>query len=133
MRLPRQILTVFLFALLLFSCARVRHVFERKEHVYQAPRMGAEYRFDEGLRREKHPQNLFSKKELKDMEKTGTMSQQERNAPNTRISPMQADSIHTGKRRDTTRTDSTNTIPTDSKHRQRPDPSASQPADTTHP
>jgi hypothetical protein len=95
--------------------------------------MGAEYRFDEGLRREKHPQNLFSKKELKDMEKTGTMSQQERNAPNTRISPMQADSILTGKTRDTTRTDSTNTIPTDSIQRQRPDTSASQPADTTHP
>src|ERR1044072_5360274 len=133
MRLPRQILTVFLFALLLFSCARVRHVFERNEHVYQAPRMGAEYRFDEGLRREKHPQNLFSKKELKDMEKTGTMSQQERTAPNTRIRPMQANSILTDKTRDTTRTGSRNTKPTDIIQRQRPDTSASHPADTTHP
>lgn len=121
MRIPRQIVTIFLFALVLYSCARVRQTFQRKERVYQAPRMGAEYRFDEGLRREKHPQNLFSKKERKDMEKMGTVSRQERNAPNTRISPMQADSILTGKTRDTTRTDSTNTIPADSIPIQRPD------------
>ncbi|WP_298735470.1 hypothetical protein [uncultured Chitinophaga sp.] len=121
MRLPRQIVTIFLFALLLFSCARVRQTFERKERVYQAPRIGAESRFDEGLRREKHPQQLFSKKELKDMEKMGTMTRQERNAPNTRISPMQADSILTGKTRDSTRVDSANIIPADSISPQRPD------------
>lgn len=133
MRIPPRIVTVFFFALLLYSCARVRHAFERKERVYQAPRMGAEYRFDEGLRREKHPQNLFSKKDLKDMQKMGTVSHQERNAPNTRISPMQADSILTGKTRDTTRTDSTNTIPADSLQPQRPDTLVPQPADTSRP
>lgn len=132
MRLPPRIVTIVSIALLLYSCARVKHVFERKERVYQAPRMGAEYRFDEGLRREKHPQNLFSKKELKDMEKMGTMTHQERNAPNTRISPMQADSILTGKTRDTTRTDSTGTIPADSIQPQRPDTSAPQRPDTTN-
>lgn len=37
--------------------------------IYQAPRMGAEYRFEEGLRPEKRPQYLFDKKTMKDMEK----------------------------------------------------------------
>lgn len=133
MRLPRPIVTTLLFALLLYSCARVKHAFERKERIYQAPRMGAEYRFDEGLRREKHPQNLFSKKDRKDMEKMGTVTRQERSAPTTRISPMQADSILTGKTRDTTRTDSTRTLPADSLQSQLPDTSAPQPADTTRP
>ena len=36
-----------------------------------APRMGAEYRFEEGLRKEKKPQYLFSKKERQEMEKMG--------------------------------------------------------------
>jgi hypothetical protein len=78
--------------------------------------MGAEYRFEEGLRKEKHPQNLFSKKERKEMEKMGALTKQERSAPKTRITAMQADSILTGKTRDTTqaiRTDSTQTIPVD--------------------
>lgn len=86
--------------------------------------MGAENRFDEGLKREKHPQQLFSKKERKDMEKMGTVSEQERSAPNTKISPMQADSILTGKTDSArTRTDSTGAIPADS--------TAPQPADST--
>ena len=38
---------------------------------YQPPRMGAEYRFEDGLRKEKHPQYLFSKKERKEMAKMG--------------------------------------------------------------
>ncbi|TWV97353.1 hypothetical protein [Chitinophaga pinensis] len=36
-----------------------------------APRMGAEYRFEEGLKKEKNPQYLFSKKERQDLEKMG--------------------------------------------------------------
>jgi hypothetical protein len=132
MRVPLQIVTITVIFLLLFSCSRVRHAFERKERVYQAPRMGAEYRFDEGLRKEKHPQHLFSKKERRDMEKMGTISHQNRTAPHTRITPMQADSILTGKTRDTTRTDSTQTIPTDSLQAPRPDTSSPQPADSTH-
>ena len=36
-----------------------------------APRMGAEYRFEEGLRKEKRPQYLFDKKTRKDMAKLG--------------------------------------------------------------
>lgn len=134
MRLTLQIVTIVSFVFLVYSCARVRHVFERKERVYQAPRMGAEYRFDEGLRREKHPQNLFSKKERKDMEKMGQLSKQERNAPSTRISPMQADSLLTGKTRDTTRVDSTQAIPADSTLPQPSDTTRPQspPADATH-
>lgn len=59
--------------------------------------MGAESRFDEGLRREKHPQQLFSKKERKDMEKMGWIGADNRSAPNTRITPGRADSLLTGK------------------------------------
>lgn len=36
-----------------------------------APRMGAEYRFEEGLRKEKRPQYLFDKKTRNDMAKMG--------------------------------------------------------------
>lgn len=36
-----------------------------------APRMGAEYRFEEGLRKEKKPQYLFDKKTRKEMAKMG--------------------------------------------------------------
>ena len=34
-------------------------------------RMGAEYRFEDGLRKEKHPQYLFDKKTRKDLAKMG--------------------------------------------------------------
>jgi len=36
-----------------------------------APRAGAEYRFEDGLPKEKKPQYLFNKKERKDMAKMG--------------------------------------------------------------
>lgn len=126
MRLILQIVTIISVVLFFYSCARVSHVFQRKERIYQPPRLGAEYRFEDGLRREKRPDDLFSKKDRKDMEKLGMLSKQERTAPKERISPMQADSILTGKTRDTTqtaRTDSTQAIPADT--------SSSQPADTT--
>ncbi|RPD40717.1 hypothetical protein [Chitinophaga barathri] len=126
MRFPVQILAVFSVALLLYGCSGSMGVFQRKNQVYQPPRLGAEYRFEEGLRRQKNPQNLFSKKERKDMEKMGKITPQERSAPNTRITTMQADSILTGKTRDTTHTsyaDSTQTIPADT--------SLPRPADTT--
>jgi hypothetical protein len=35
------------------------------------PRLGAEYRFEDGLRKEKHPQYLFDKKTRRDMAKMG--------------------------------------------------------------
>ncbi|SFD78324.1 hypothetical protein SAMN05518672_103200 [Chitinophaga sp. CF118] len=38
---------------------------------YQPPRLGAEYRFEDGLRKEKHPQYLFDKKTRKDMRQMG--------------------------------------------------------------
>ncbi|MVT41924.1 hypothetical protein GO495_15140 [Chitinophaga oryziterrae] len=40
---------------------------------YQSPppRMGAEYRFEDGLRKEKHPQYLFDKKTRKDLARMG--------------------------------------------------------------
>lgn len=49
--------------------------------VYKPPRLGAEYRFEDGLKRQKHPQNLFSKKMQKDLEKQGKISTAERDAP----------------------------------------------------
>lgn len=110
MRFPLQIISILL---LLYSCSNGRSVFQRKQQIYQAPRMGAEYRFEDGLRREKKPQNLFSKSERKGMENMGMITKQNRSAPSTRITPMQADSILTGKTRDTTRTDSTQITPAD--------------------
>jgi hypothetical protein len=113
MRFPLLIVTILLF---LLGCARVSHVFERKERVYQPPRIGAESRFEEGLKREKRPQELFSKKERKDMEKMGLITPRGRYAPGERITIGQADSILTGKTRDTAKvpTDSTQAIPADS-------------------
>lgn len=116
MRFPVQIVTILSFALLLNSCSSGESIFQRKQQVYQAPKLGAEYRFEEGLRKEKKPQDLFSKKERKEMEKMGMSAKQDRSAPNTRITSMQADSILTGKTRDTTKTagtDSTRAIPAD--------------------
>ena len=60
------------------------------------------------------------------MEKMGigmNSRQQERSAPHVRITAVQADSILTGKTRDTTRIDSTQTVPIDT--------SVTRPADTT--
>ena len=125
MRFPLQTVTVLLLPLILYSCSRAGGIFQRKEQVYQPPRLGAEYRFEEGLRKQKNPQQLFSKKERKEMEKMGRLTPQERSAPNTRITAMQADSILTGKTRDTTAVlaDSTQAKPVDSLHQ--------QPVDTT--
>ncbi len=122
MRFPLLIVTILL---LLLGCARVSHVFERKERVYQPPRIGAESRFEEGLRREKRPQELFSKKERRDMEKMGLLTPRDRSAPQERITLRQADSILTGKTRDTAQApaDSTQAIPADS--------TLPRPADTT--
>lgn len=126
MRFSVQIVPVLFFTLLLFSCSGVGGVFQRKSQIYQPPRLGAEYRFEEGLRKQKNPQELFSKKERRDMEKMGKVTRPDRSAPNTRITSMQADSILTGKTRDTIQStvpDSTQAIPADSV--------IHQPADTT--
>lgn len=116
MRSPLPITIVFCLVFVLYSCSGIRSAFQPKTKVYQPPRIGAEHRFEDGLRREKHPQNLFSKKERREMEKMGRVTEKARSAPNTRISSMQADSILTGKTRDTTRTvitDSSQVMPAD--------------------
>lgn len=126
MRPPLPITAVFLTVFVLYSCSGIRSAFQPKTKIYQPPRIGAEHRFEDGLRREKHPQNLFSKKERREMEKMGRVTEKDRSAPNTRISTMQADSILTGKTRDTTSTvaaDSSQVIPADT--------SAPVPVDTT--
>ncbi len=104
-----------LAAVLLSACGGgIRSAFERKERVYQPPRLGAESRFEDGLRREKHPQNLWSKKERKEMEKMGRYTNKETAAPATRITAMQADSLLTGKTRDTTQVAVPSLLPGDS-------------------
>lgn len=109
------LLLTVLSAMLLSACGGgFRSAFERKERVYQPPRMGAESRFEDGLRREKHPQNLWSKKERKDMEKMGKYTTKETSAPATRITAMQADSLLTGKTRDTTQVAPPSILPADS-------------------
>lgn len=134
MRLILQIVTVLSVVLFLYSCARVSHVFQRKERIYQPPRLGAEYRFEDGLKRERRPDDLFSKKDRREMEKMGMLSKQDRAAPKERITPMQADSILTGKTRDTTQTanpDSTQTVPVDTTQTTRRDSTQTVPIDTT--
>ena len=44
-------------------------------------RMGAEYRFEDGLRKEKHPQYLFDKKTRKDLAKMGLPTGEPNTAP----------------------------------------------------
>ncbi len=46
-----------------------------------APRAGAEYRFEEGLRKEKKPQHLFDKKTRKDLAKMGYPTGESNGAP----------------------------------------------------
>ncbi|WP_341841191.1 hypothetical protein [Chitinophaga caseinilytica] len=114
--MPSSISILILSAIVLCSCnGGMRSAFQRKERVYQPPRLGAEYRFEDGLRRQKHPQNLWSKKERKEMEKMGRYTPKTTDAPSTRISPLQADSLLTGKTRDTTQ--NTTTAPADTAQR----------------
>jgi hypothetical protein len=60
---------------LLFLCLLAGFVISNtgcaSNKTYEAPKMGAEYRFDDGLRAEKHPDHLFDKKTRKEMEKMG--------------------------------------------------------------
>lgn len=93
-----------LAGILLIGASCSSRLFQKKERIYEAPKMGAEYRFEEGLKREKRPQQLFSKKERKEMEKMGMTSHQERSAP-----PVQIKSGGAGAGPDSTRTDSTHT------------------------
>ncbi|GEP96171.1 hypothetical protein [Chitinophaga cymbidii] len=115
MRASPQLVTISLGLLLLY-CSCSRNIFQRG--VYQPPRLGAEHRFEDGLRRQKNPQQLFSKKDRRHMEKIGMLSNfEERASPPVKISAARADSILTGK------TDSTNI--------QRTDSASTTPADTT--
>lgn len=103
MRSARKTAAV-LAGILLIGASCSSRLFQPKERIYEAPKMGAEYRFEEGLKREKRPQQLFSKKERKDMEKLGMTSHQERSAPPVQIKPGGS-----GAGTDSTRTDSTGT------------------------
>ena len=71
---------------------------------YQGPpRLGAEYRFDDGLRKEKRPQYLFDKKTRKDLAKMGLPAGRSNEAtsaavPSSSFSktpPVAADSLRT--------------------------------------
>lgn len=120
--MQRLLSILVLSAIALGSCnGGMRSAFQRKERVYQPPRLGAEHRFEDGLRRQKNPQNLWSKKERKEMEKMGKYTPKTTDAPATRISPLQADSLLTGKTRDTT------AISADSLHAPQMQDSARQP------
>ncbi len=68
----RSILSVIVIIAICGCNGGMRSAFQRKERVYEPPRLGAEYRFEDGLRRQKNPQNLWSKQERKDME-NGTL------------------------------------------------------------
>jgi len=72
-------------------------------HGYQSPppRMGAAYRFEDGLRKEKHPQYLFDKKTRKDLAKMGLPAGSSNEATSAAVpsssfskTPPVADSIH---------------------------------------
>ena len=102
MRASRCMAAVILLALFLYGCSR--SLFQKRDNIYRPPALGAESRFDEGLRREKHPQQLFSKKERREMEKMGAISDRgsQRDAPAERISRAKADSVLYGIKPDTT-------------------------------
>jgi hypothetical protein len=52
-----------------------------RDRGYDPPRMGAEYRFEEGLDKEKKPQHLFDKKTRKEMAKMGYPTGESNAAP----------------------------------------------------
>lgn len=104
MRSTQCIAIVLIITTFSYSCSS--GVFQRRTRVYQAPALGAETRFQEGLRRQKNPQQLFNKKERRDMEKMGYFSGggagRERDAAMEKISPAKADSMLYGIKPDTT-------------------------------
>ncbi|MBW8687449.1 hypothetical protein [Chitinophaga rhizophila] len=57
----RTISSCMLAGIFIFGACRTNRGYD------PAPRMGAEYRFEEGLRKEKNPQYLFDKKSRKEM------------------------------------------------------------------
>lgn len=65
--------------------------------IYHPPPMGAEYRFDEGLKPEKHPQKLFDKKMQRYLEDQGEAHPETRPAATTpapKANPAPSDSSH---------------------------------------
>lgn len=88
---------VLIFGLLFTSCA---------PKIYQPPHLGAEYRFDEGLKPEKPQQQLFSRSMHKYLKETGV--EQELSGQKTgSIKP--ATSAHPGAASDSTHRDTTTT------------------------
>ncbi|MBV7530076.1 hypothetical protein [Chitinophaga sp. sic0106] len=90
--------------------------------VYSAPAIGAEAEFDKGLRPEKRPQYLFDKKTMKDMQKSGSVSDYNRRQNTRPTAPVKG----AGTVADTSK------LPADST---RPSPqtdSLALPADTSH-
>ncbi|SFW25018.1 hypothetical protein [Chitinophaga sancti] len=67
---------------------------------YEPPRLGAEYSFEDGMRREKHPQYLFSNKERKDMRKMGLPAGEQNEAVGGRVLPSATNHLPADVKRD---------------------------------
>ncbi|NIG56053.1 hypothetical protein [Chitinophaga sp. Cy-1792] len=86
--------------------------------IYTAPAMGAESKFDDGLRPEKHPQYLFDKKTMKEMKKEGLSSDYTRKRNTAPTAPIK-------------KATSGETLPADSSH-MNPSDTLKLPADSSH-
>lgn len=82
-----------------------------------APRAGAEYRFEEGLRKEKRPQHLFDKKSRRDMAKMGYPTGESNVAPN---ETREEKAAVTAPKTDTKKTTPTDSLRMDSVYKVRP-------------
>jgi len=97
---------IVLAGILTLSSCKTNQGFDRGYD--PAPRGGAEYRFEEGLRREKKPQYLFDKKTRKEMAKMGYPTGVSNAAP-----PAETGGSKVGT---PTKTDTQKTAPADSIH-----------------
>lgn len=89
---------LFIMGLLFTSCA---------PKIYQPPHLGAEYRFDEGLKPEKPPQQLFGKSMHKYLRETGV--EQESSGKSRAVSGKQPAAAHPNVASDSARRDTVTT------------------------
>lgn len=106
---------LFIMGMLFTSCA---------PKIYQPPHLGAEYRFDEGLKPEKPQQQLFGKSMNKYLRETGV--EQESSGKAQAVSGKQPATAHPNVASDSTRRD-TVTTPVPASLTASPDSSHSEP------
>ena len=84
--------------------------------IYRPPALGAEYRFDEGLKPSKHPSHLFDKKMEKDLQKNGMGNKSILKNITTTPKTDAAGKVHTAAADSTTRIPAASPASPDSSH-----------------